>query len=488
MKVNAVYHESRIPEHKGNPLIEALPAIKSDKDIIRKLANFPDYNKSETFEEDFLRKVFVNRLEQLRQPLREYIQCFRKVEQALYESYSAKNPFSASTQHYLHYIDYDETPIKPKSGIFRPKGSAFTVIGVSGVGKTEMIKQVLGYFNQKITHENYKGKSLNLTQINWLHVECPDDAGIRTFCHAILDAIDFLLGEETKPERTIGELQLQIVRKVRSCFIGLIVIDDMQNLDIAKSGGDKRLINFILRLINNSGVPFLFCGNPPLDEILQKKFRIARRAESGGYIQMDTLDLETWEKAIVPSIWRYQWTNEKTPLVKELSDKLYDLSQGILDIAIRIYINAQKLVIGTEDERITNDVLENSYRHTCKLTDAGITLLKSGDPYARDVYDDLFLNDDLSWLDGTNKKPEQEETTKNQQNNKKNETRVENGDLNRPQHPEFADQLNILRKQNHILSKEYDKDIIRRAGEQSDSIDELKRAGYIVEDPLNLFS
>lgn len=163
MKVNAVYHESRIPEHQGNPLIEALPQMKSDKDIIRELANFPSYKKSETLEEDFIRKIFVNRLEQLRQPLREYIICFRKVEQALYESYSAKNPFSVSTQHYLHYLDYDEIPIKPKSGIFRPKGSAFTVIGVSGVGKTEMIKQVLGYFDQKIIHESYKGEMLNLS-------------------------------------------------------------------------------------------------------------------------------------------------------------------------------------------------------------------------------------------------------------------------------------------------------------------------------------
>jgi len=482
--VKAIYSDAVIPEHEGNPLIEALPPIIDDKTLIKKLSHFPRYDNSERTLDAHIRKYYVDRLDQLRQPLPEYIQCFRDIERALFDSYSAKNPFSPTTNHYLHYLDYDETPVIPKTGIFRPKGSASTLLGVSGVGKTEMLKQVLSYFDQAISHSEYKGKSLNLTQINWIHVECPDDSSIRTFCHEILDEINQVFGDDTKPDNTIGELQNQIMKKVRSSFIGLIVIDDMQSLDIAKAGGDKRLINFILRLINKSGVPFVFCGNPPLDKILKKKFRTARRAESGGYIEMDVLDPVVWEEVVAPSIWRYQWTNEPTPLTDELRDKLYELSQGILDIAIRIYKNAQKLVMGTPDERITVQVLDNSYRHTCRLTDAGLTLLKSGAPYARDAYDDLFLSDDKSWLDIADQ--EIQKQTNNYHDANSEDTRVEDGDFNRPQHPEFAEKLNSLRNQSHILSKTFDKDVIRRAGTMREPINELKRSQYILEAPLNL--
>ncbi|MCL7891042.1 ATP-binding protein, partial [Klebsiella pneumoniae] len=36
----------------------------------------------------------------------------------------------------------------------------------------------------------------------------------------------------------------------------------MQNLNLAKTGGADRLLGFIHNLVNNLGIPILFCANP----------------------------------------------------------------------------------------------------------------------------------------------------------------------------------------------------------------------------------
>ncbi|GAM72611.1 Tn7-like transposition protein TnsC [Vibrio sp. JCM 19236] len=41
---NANYHDAILPEHRGNPLIEALPPKLEDADLVVKLSNYPERN------------------------------------------------------------------------------------------------------------------------------------------------------------------------------------------------------------------------------------------------------------------------------------------------------------------------------------------------------------------------------------------------------------------------------------------------------------
>ncbi len=47
---------------------------------------------------------------------------------------------------------------------------------------------------------------------------------------------------------------------------------------------------------------------------------------------------------------------------------MYELSLGNIDMACRIYCEAQQLVIGTGDENITSAVLEYAYPVACSLS------------------------------------------------------------------------------------------------------------------------
>ena len=143
----------------------------------------------------------------------------------------------------------------------------------------------------------------------------------------------------------------------------------MQRLVFKRTGGENNLLSFLHSLVNKLGVPIFFCGNPPFDTTLSKQFKAARRAESGGYFVMESLEHSDplWD-VFLNELWYMQWTSFETKLTDELNRKIYELSLGNLDLAHRIYKKAQCLVIGTDDEEISTGILDEAYRSACGLT------------------------------------------------------------------------------------------------------------------------
>lgn len=489
----AIYSEAILPEYKGNPLIEALPKKVPDEIIIERLGFYPECNIEDLKLEPFEREEYLARLDQLIQPLPQYLECFRMIESAIKAGYSTRNPFSPTTNFYLHYICHSQPSVTPSTGQFTPKGSGITVVGMSGVGKSKMIERCLQLFPQVIEHASYDGKSLSMNQLVWLKVECPHDASLRGLCHSILGDIDEAMNREepTKPATNISPLLDQIERSVKSSFIGIIVIDEMQNLNIGKSGGADKLLSFLLNLINRCGIPILFCGNPQMTEHFKKKFRNARRAENGGYIEMENLGHHGVWEIFCEELWDLQWTNPPTPLTPSLDIKLYERSAGVLDVAVRIYKKAQQIVIGSGDERITPEVIDEAYNITCKLTDAGLDILRRNkDRSAKsrgniiNEYDDLALAPDehLPHDDSY-------ETTRNnipQENKNRNKTKPDSipGDLSRPQHPEFSEMIRELQHAVDLHARIIDPDLYQRAYAEENPVHYLRSKNLICDDLL----
>lgn len=363
----AKYEEAILPEHNDNPFILALPKKKSDSEVIEALSFYPEIGCVTTISEPHIRKDFLVRLEQLVQPMPEYLNTFRFIERALKQSYSSKNPFSPSTMSYLHYLNYNDLRTQPSTGAFNAKGTAISIIGESGIGKSIMLERILSYYPQVIQHKKFKGKDLNLNQILWLKVDCPHDGGLKGLCHSILNRLGECTGINYKPDREVATLQDQIEVLLRSNFVGVLVIDEVQRLTLAKTGGAGKFLSFIVKLINTSGIVIVFCGNPELSNLFKREFRNARRAESGGYIEMRKMQEDMWD-IFIEELWYLQWTSKKTPLTPKLRKKLYFLSDGIVDIAVRTFKEAQEIVIGSSSEIIDEDILDKAHQRACPLT------------------------------------------------------------------------------------------------------------------------
>ncbi len=477
----ANYKNAILPEHRGNPLIEALPAKMSDACIIDIMAYYPTHSFDETRLDAFERVEYLTRLKDLRQPLPVYLDCFRAVEIAIKDGYSTKNPLSPTTMNYLHYPHDKRPSIAPSTGFFQPKGSGITLIGESGVGKTSMVVQVLSCFPDTIEHSCYQGQSLSLKQVVWVKVDCPDDSSVRALCHKILYELDRKIGiATTRPASTIALLLDQIEARIKSSFLGILVIDEMQNLNLAKTGGADRLLGFLHNLVNNLGIPIFFCANPPFNKLLSKTLKAARRAESSGYFDITLMQNdEVWE-LFIEELWLLQWTNVFTPLTKALSDTLYELSIGNMDLAVRIYREAQRLVIGTQDERVTEALLSHAsnvatkasrpaidelrfekisqFRRGKSIADSECRIAKEFPPIYKEHH--AMPGEDFSSIPG---------------------------DLSRPQHHEFAQKILEVQSEKEFHNKIKDPDLFQRAAKSDATLCFLKKSEILCDDPLNAF-
>ena len=463
----AIYQDAILPEHQGNPLIEALPAKKTWESVMEVFSNYPDYSEEIAEHPDpLVRDEYLNRIEEIRQPLTDYEACFRAAERAIKKGYSTKNPLSPTTAQYLHYLVDERPDIEPRTGFFQPKGDGLTLIGESGVGKTSMVEQVLSYFPNVIEHESYRGQRLELRkQVVWIKVDCPSNSSVRDLCEEILSTLDLSLDrEKTKPAGTIGALIRQLEQCMKSSFIGMLVIDEMQNLQFKRTGGENNLLRFLHRLMNKLGVPLFFVANPPFDKSLVKELKAARRAESGYHHTMSVLkrDSASWN-AFVEQLWQYQWTNIYTELTKELNDTLHTISVGNIDMASRTYREAQRLLIGSNDERITPASLEAGNAVACGLSrkTSEVNILKRATSLPKGKQRSVRRTE----------KP----TVK---------TVDKTGDITKPQHPEFASRVIELVDAVDLKSRIDDPDLFQQAEGLEDPMRYLRSRNVVLDDPL----
>ncbi|MCC5450696.1 ATP-binding protein [Rheinheimera sp. UJ51] len=464
----AIYHDAILPEHQGNPLIEALRPKLPWEAVMEDFSNYPDYAEDIADHPDpLVRDEYLNRIEEIRQPLTDYQACFRAIERAIKKGYSAKNPLTPTTAQYLHYLVDERPEIEPRTGFFQPKGEGLTLIGESGVGKTSMLEQVLSYFPNVIEHGSYKEHPLALRrQVVWIKVDCPSNSSVRDLCEEILAALDLSLDrEKTKPAGTIGALVRQLEQCIKSSFLGMLVIDEMQNLQFKRTGGENNLLRFLHRLVNKLGVPLFFVANPPFDLTLLKELKAARRAESGYHHTMSVLakESDSW-KAFIAQLWNYQWTNVYTELTDELNNSLHLLSVGNIDMASRTYREAQRLVIGSEDERITVSTLEAGNAIACGLSRQTNEV--------KDLISAIVLP-----------------TGKQRRSTKVDPQKVltvdKTGDITKPQHPEFSSKLIELLGAVDLLDRIKDPDIFQQATGLEDPISFLRQKKLMLDDPLN---
>ncbi|TKF36097.1 ATP-binding protein [Vibrio kanaloae] len=468
----AVYQDAILPEHKGNPLIEALPPKRSWENVMEAFSNYPEYSEEIADHPDpLVRDEYLNRIEEIRQPLTDYHACFRAIERAIKKGYSAKNPLSPTTAQYLHYLVDERPEIEPRTGFFQPKGDGLTLIGESGVGKTSMVEQVLSYFPNVIEHESYRGLPLEVRkQVVWIKVDCPSNSSVRDLCEEILSTLDLTLDrEKTKPAGTIGALIRQLERCIKSSFLGMLVIDEMQNLKFKRTGGENNLLRFLHRLVNKLGVPLFFVANPPFDQSLIKELKAARRAESGYHHIMSVLDRDSvsWN-AFIEQLWQYQWTNVYTDLTEELNDTLHTLSVGNIDMASRTYREAQRLVIGADDERITPATLEAGNAVACGLS--------------RQTEEVIELKGVITSL------PKGKQRSARRKEKPEVKTVEKTGDITKPQHPEFASMLVELVGAVDLSSRIDDPDLFQQAAGLEEPMEYLRKRNIVLDDPLSELS
>lgn len=411
----AEYFPQVIPEYAGNPYLEALPPIQSPQQIAQQLAAYPPFTSEERQAESQYRLHFVRRLFQVFQPLPAHIELENRITTAIRQGYLARNPLKPSYAKALlqGYQVIQSGDWEHGYGSYRSATLGFSLIGCSGIGKSTALYQILKNIPQVILHREYNGLKFCGYQITYLKLDCPMDGSVKGLCIDFFIKVDNLIGTSyyKKFGTTRHSVDSMIATMGQVCQhlgCGLLIIDEIQNLSSAKSGGAEKMLNFFVSLNNNLGIPLIMVGTPQVLGVLQGEFRLARRADGPqGSLFWDRLSIDQNWELFVNGIWPYQWTRKETTLNQELSDVLYSESQGILDVAVKLYAMAQIQAITTSKEQITPGLIKKVAAENLKMTKHMLESLKTGNLRQIAQYQDLVTDIDFgSFLTNNQKKVE----------------------------------------------------------------------------------
>lgn len=102
-------------------------------------------------------------------------------------------------------------------------------------------------------------------------------------------------------------------------------------------------------------------------------------------------------------MWKYQWLTKATDITNDLRETWYDLSQGIMDIVIKLFVLSQIRAIVTGIERITPELMQKVYHDELKPIHPMIDALRSGDISKITRFSDLTIPDvDIKILELSN--------------------------------------------------------------------------------------
>lgn len=407
----AIYCDSDIPNYQGNPFIEALTPIMSTAQIKEGLIGKVNFNPGEAALDGSSRMHLIAQLlDDFFQPLASHLQLESKLSTMIRQGYVGRNINNGSLNSHMQN-GYERV----KTGdlnVFRfehAKSTArsLSLIGCSGCGKSQTLTRILATYPQAIYHEK-----LNFTQIVYLKVDCPHDGSLKSLCHHFFSAIDRLLNTNYERKYALKrhsvETLLALMSQIANVHaIGVLVIDEIQHLSLSRSGGTEKMLNFFVTLVNVIGLPVVLVGTPKARLIFETDLRSARRGAGFGALFWGPMKALVPQKnpktgklmktewiAFTDKLWRYQWLQQKSNvLTDEVRSCWYDLSQGVLDIVVKLFVLAQVRAIFTKTERITVKMLSQVYDDELKPVHRMLAALRSGDPELIGQYSDLCMPD-----------------------------------------------------------------------------------------------
>lgn len=404
--VKAEYRSTGVNRYDGNPLIEALPPILDRSQLRDGLSGRVLLRPTDVYLDGNTRLHVISQLlDSFFQPLARHIELESKISIMLRQGYVGRNLATGELQ--SHIQNGYQRVMSGDLSVFRfdhveSTAKSLAFIGCSGSGKTSSLNRILATYPQLIYHDDY-----NYTQIVFLKIDCPHDGSLKSLCHNFFREVDAVLATNyvkryVEKRHSVETLIAVMAHIANTHAIGLLVIDEIQHLSVKNSGGAEKMLNFFVTLVNEISVPVVMVGTPKAKSVFELDLRSARRGAGFGSILWDPLIkpassqeiAKTEWGAFTNKLWKYQWLQKATiELPEDVRETWYDLSQGIMDVVIKLFVLSQIRAVVTGIERITPSLMKKVYQDELKPIHPMIDALRSGDATRIAMYSDLTIPD-----------------------------------------------------------------------------------------------
>ena len=388
-----------LPEYRDNAYIAGLPGIEGPQRIFETLSRPPSWDIADRGLPPVLRRHCVQRLKRYFRPGPRHVMLAEEFGMMLRNGYLGRDPSEGRHEAVSLRIAEHARSGSLLSGQ-RPVGvdgdaDCGVLVGMPGMGKTLTIKEVLRTYPQLLEHPGIP------PQITYLRLDTPAKGSLRGLCVSFFGKVDRLLGQDTYSRLYAGqhateETMLHNMALIaRFHGLGCLVIDEIQHLP---QGGDDdhALLTFLVTLANTMGVPVLFIGTMKASKLFERTARMARRSVGnfGGPWERYEADSPDW-KDFLDDVWQYRWTTKEVRLDGKLRAAIYDETQGVIDLAVKLMMRVQmRLILRTEcnaafPEEIDADFVRTVADLDFKPVRGFVDALRSGDRDRINAYEDL---------------------------------------------------------------------------------------------------
>ena len=361
---NTQYKIHANPEYRGHPFIEALPLRLDFKEFCSRFRKRGDLNPENRTRPTAERLELLDTLNGFFVPMPRHYDLYDTIHSVMQRGYLGRNP---TDPRYLFSIKEKRRAVKDAYTMpppIRGRGG-YALIGCSGIGKSSAVERILALFPEVIKHSVYNKKRISCYEIPAIHVSADKSSSIKSMCLQCFAKIDALIGTNYCHIYGRQATDGMVAALATICYlhgIGLIVLDEIQELALTRSGGVNAIVSFFLHLTNRVSTPLLFVGTPQALLFMRQELRYIRR--SSGIPEWRPLEPESSEwDVFMGEMWKYQYTNTPTDITPELKAQFHRLVKGVPEIAIELYRQVQRKLIQTnmknKPEVIDARIIEN---------------------------------------------------------------------------------------------------------------------------------
>lgn len=192
-------------------------------------------------------------------------------------------------------------------------------------------------------------------------------------------------------------------------LVGILICDEVQNLTNSHKGS-QTVMTELVSACNDLHVPILFIGTNKAAKILSLDFRQSRRASGHGIAPWDRFpgksppgEVDEWRE-FVGILWKNQWVRKPVPLSEQILDVMHHYSQGVIDIAIKLFASCQARAMLDGSEAITSQLIADVYNKELRLLHPMVEALRNDDIEALAAFDDIAPIGLLEIIGGINRK------------------------------------------------------------------------------------
>lgn len=402
--VDAKYIPSRLPQFRGNPLVEALPPALEPDEALQALSVMPQFQVEQREWPTAERLQMLKTLSSFLVPLERHVALACELDSLMRNGYVGRAPATPEFIQRLRalYEARQSGAEPPQASFDSPEAMqlALLLIGVSGMGKTRFVKRWASRLPKVIYHPEF-----HVYQIPVLHIELPSDGmSVTGLCLSILSAVDKLIPGANYMEQfalkgrpTVAKLIPIVERILHIHCVGLLICDEVQNLT-NRGKREDTVMTELVTMSNTLNLPLLFIGTNKAEHLFGLDFRKTRRVSGFGGAHWDRLHeavvlddgrvVSEW-RGFVEVLWQYQWLRKPVALTEEMLTALYHCSQGVIDTTIKLFAAMQARAMLDGTETLTKELLADVYTQDFKLMHPMLDALRSGDPERLAMYSDI---------------------------------------------------------------------------------------------------